>query len=141
MLCRAQNQHWTATTRPLGRFWSTSTFKTGGELWESCAPLPHHRGRRIQLVNNRARRGDAICPSTAVVRSRTSYRSEHILFLDGNRYSTEFGIFQQVCLTPSTRATTMRSRVSDGGDYPGLSRGEYFDAALLSGILSDTVHA
>jgi hypothetical protein len=56
----------------------------------------------------------------------------HILFVDGNRYSTEFGIFKDVW--PNTVYACHDYSVPgfpDGGDYPGVSRGQHFDRDAL----------
>ncbi|HYA08890.1 MAG TPA: cellulase family glycosylhydrolase, partial [Gaiellaceae bacterium] len=54
--------------------------------------------------------------------------ADHILFLDGNRFSTEFGIFEEIW--PNTVYTCHDYALpgfADGGDYPGVSRGELVD--------------
>jgi endoglucanase len=57
---------------------------------------------------------------------------DHILFLEGNRYSTEFHMFTetwpQVIYTVHDYALP---GFIDGGPYPGTSRGEYVDKAVL----------
>jgi aryl-phospho-beta-D-glucosidase BglC (GH1 family) len=57
---------------------------------------------------------------------------DHILFLEGNRYSTEFHMFTEVW--PDTIYTVHDYTLPgfiDGGPYPGISRGEYVDRAVL----------
>jgi len=57
---------------------------------------------------------------------------DHILYLDGNRYSLDFEMFTE--LIPNAVYTTHDYAVPgfvDGGPYPGTSRGEYFDKAAL----------
>lgn len=57
---------------------------------------------------------------------------DHILFLDGNRYSTEFGIFKEVW--PNTIYTCHDYALPgfvDGEAYPGVNRGVYVDKAAL----------
>ncbi|HLZ56737.1 MAG TPA: cellulase family glycosylhydrolase [Ktedonosporobacter sp.] len=57
---------------------------------------------------------------------------DHILFLEGNRYSTEFHMFTEVW--PDTIYTVHDYALPgfiDGGPYPGISRGEYVDRAVL----------
>ncbi|GHO91632.1 hypothetical protein KSF_016800 [Reticulibacter mediterranei] len=57
---------------------------------------------------------------------------DHILFLEGNRYSTEFHMFTETW--PDTIYTVHDYALPgfiDGGPYPGISRGEYVDKAVL----------
>ncbi|HCI81120.1 MAG TPA: glycoside hydrolase family 5 [Ktedonobacter sp.] len=57
---------------------------------------------------------------------------DHILFLEGNRYSTEFHMFTE--MWPHVIYTVHDYALSgfvDGGPYPGISRGEYVDKAAL----------
>jgi aryl-phospho-beta-D-glucosidase BglC (GH1 family) len=58
--------------------------------------------------------------------------NKHILFLDGNTYSTEFDIFDEpwdntvyVCHDYAAPG------LGGGGDYPGMTGGRYFDKAAL----------
>ncbi len=56
----------------------------------------------------------------------------HILFLEGNRYSTEFQMFTETW--PHVIYTVHDYALPgfiDGGPYPGLTRGEYVDKAAL----------
>ena len=51
-----------------------------------------------------------------------------VLFLDGNRYSTDFGIFAEpYANTVYTAHDYALPGFIDGGEYPGLSRGQYVD--------------
>jgi endoglucanase len=57
---------------------------------------------------------------------------EHIIFLEGNRYSQDFSTFGPPL--PNVVYTLHNYAVPgfiDGGDYPGISRGEYFDKTVL----------
>src|SRR5262249_9976740 len=57
---------------------------------------------------------------------------ERILFLEGNRYSLDFQMFGEPL--PNVVYTNHDYALPgfvDGGDYPGLSRGEYVDRAAL----------
>lgn len=57
---------------------------------------------------------------------------DHILFLEGNRYSTEFHMFTEIW--PNVIYTVHDYALPgfiDGGPYPGISRGEYVDKAVL----------
>jgi len=57
---------------------------------------------------------------------------DHIIFFDGNRYSLDFSIFTEIW--PNSVYTVHDYALAgfvDGGDYPGISRGEYVDRAVL----------
>ena len=57
---------------------------------------------------------------------------EHIIFLEGNRYSQDFSMFGSPL--PNVVYTLHNYAVPgfiDGGYYPGFSRGEYFDKSVL----------
>jgi hypothetical protein len=57
---------------------------------------------------------------------------DHLLFLDGNRYSLEFDIFKEVW--PKTVYTCHDYALPgffEGGDYPGITRGQFVDKAAL----------
>jgi len=57
---------------------------------------------------------------------------EHIIFLEGNRYSQDF--FVLGLPLPNVVYTLHNYAVPgfiDGGEYPGISRGEYFDKDIL----------
>ncbi len=57
---------------------------------------------------------------------------DHILFLEGNRYSTEFHMFTETW--PHVIYTVHDYALPgfiDGGPYPGISRGQYVDKAVL----------
>ena len=57
---------------------------------------------------------------------------EHIVFLEGNRYAQDFSVLGSPL--PNAVYTLHNYAVPgfiDGGDYPGISRGEYFDKSVL----------
>lgn len=57
---------------------------------------------------------------------------DHLLFLDGNRFSTEFHMFTETW--PNVIYTVHDYALPgfiDGGPYPGVSRGEFVDKAVL----------
>jgi endoglucanase len=64
---------------------------------------------------------------------------EHMIFLEGNRYSRDFSAFGPPL--PNVVYTLHNYAVPgfiDGGDYPGTSRGKYFDKAVLQDELIQT---
>jgi aryl-phospho-beta-D-glucosidase BglC (GH1 family) len=57
---------------------------------------------------------------------------DHIIFLDGNRYSQDFsGLGPPMPGIVYTLHNYAVPGFIDGGDYPGISRGEYFDKTVL----------
>ena len=64
---------------------------------------------------------------------------DHIIFLDGNRYSQDFSVLGPPM--PNIVYTLHNYAVPgfiDGGEYPGISRGEYFDKNILHDKLLNT---
>ena len=102
-------------------------------LWEQLAD--HYRGqpvgRRVQPGQRAGRRrGRRTSDRSTSASRRRSARStrEHILFLDGNRYSTQFD--QLGDPLPNCVYTAHDYALPgfvDGGPYPGESRGRFVD--------------
>ena len=64
---------------------------------------------------------------------------EHIIFLDGNRYSQDFSMLgPPIPNVVYTLHNYAAPGFIDGGDYPGISRGEYFDRTVLHDRLLKT---
>jgi len=66
---------------------------------------------------------------------------DHIIFLEGNRYSQDFSAFGPPL--PNVVYTLHNYAIPgfiDGGDYPGISRGEYFDKTVLRDKLLRSCH-
>jgi endoglucanase len=64
---------------------------------------------------------------------------EHIIFLEGNRYSQDFSVLGPPL--PNVVYALHNYAIPgfmDGEDYPGVSRGEYFDKSVLSANLKQT---
>ena len=136
-----QNQHWHSDNPThWAAFWDHKHFQDRVvNLWEVLArryrDQPWVAG--YNLVNEP---GDAVGTTIWPFYQRLyeavrSVDPGHILFLDGNRYSTEFGLFEDVW--PNTVYACHDYAVPgfvDGGDYPGLSRGGHFDRAVLERV-------
>jgi aryl-phospho-beta-D-glucosidase BglC (GH1 family) len=73
-----------------------------------------------------------------LVREIRSVDPDHIIFLEGNRYSRDFHMFQEVL--PNVVYTNhdyALPGLRDGGPYPGVSRGKYVDRqAVKDGFLN-----
>jgi len=69
---------------------------------------------------------------TRVVAAIRKIDPDHIIFLEGNRYSQDFSVFGMPL--PNVVYTLHNYAIPgfiDGGDYPGISRSEYFDRTVL----------
>ena len=130
----AQNQHWHSDNpTQWAHFWEQRQFQDRVvNLWEHIAE--HYRDNPwvagYNPVNEPADvHGDAIGPFYR--RLEAAIRAvdpAHILFLDGNRYSTQFD--QLGDPLPNCVYTAHDYALPgfvDGGPYPGESRGEYVD--------------
>jgi aryl-phospho-beta-D-glucosidase BglC (GH1 family) len=129
-----QNQHWHSDNpTQWAEFWAQRQFQDRVvHLWENIAA--HCRGNPwvagYNPVNEPADvHGSAIGPFyrrlEAAVRA---VDPDHILFLDGNRYSTQFdqlGDPMPNCVY--TAHDYALPGFADGGPYPGVSRGQYVD--------------
>ena len=134
----AQNQHWHSDNpTQWAQFWTHPHFQDRVvHLWEAIAE--HYRHNHwvagYNPLNEPAdAHGEAIGPFYR--RLETAIRAvdpDHILFLDGNRYSTQFD--QLGDPLPNTVYTAHDYALPgfvDGGPYPGVSRGEYVDRARI----------
>ena len=133
-----QNQHWHSDNPThWAAFWAHKHFQDRVvNLWEVLARRYRHQPwvAGYNLVNEPGdARGNAIWPFyQRLYEAVRAVDPEHILFLDGNRYATEFGLFEQVW--PNVVYTCHDYAVPgfpDGGDYPGVSRGQHFDRDAL----------
>jgi endoglucanase len=130
----AQNQHWHSDNpSQWSHFWSQKQFQDRVvNLWEQLAE--HYRGNAwvagYNPINEPADvEGKTIGPFyrrlEAAIRAADP---DHILFLDGNRFSTQFD--QLGDPLPNCVYTAHDYALPgfvDGGPYPGTSRGEYVD--------------
>jgi endoglucanase len=134
----AQNQHWHSDNpTQWAHFWSQRQFQDRVvNLWEHIAE--HYRGNPwvagYNPVNEPAdAHGDAIRPFYE--RLEAAIRAvdpDHILFLDGNRYSTQFdqlGDPMPNCVY--TAHDYALPGFVDGGPYPGVSRDRYVDRDVV----------
>ncbi|MBW9119731.1 cellulase family glycosylhydrolase [Microbacterium trichothecenolyticum] len=130
----AQNQHWHSDNpTQWASFWSQRQFQDRVvNLWEAIAE--HYRGNPwvagYNPVNEPAdAHGTAIGPFYRRLESAIrAVDPDHILFLDGNRYSTQFD--QLGDPLPNCVYTAHDYALPgfvDGGPYPGVSRGQYVD--------------
>ncbi|MFJ2552251.1 glycoside hydrolase family 5 protein [Microbacterium sp. NPDC087591] len=130
----AQNQHWHSDNpTQWAHFWSQRQFQDRVvHLWERIAE--RYRGNPwVAGYNPINEPGDAEGTTIGPFyrRLEAAIRAvdpEHILFLDGNRYSTQFD--QLGDPLPNCVYTAHDYALPgfvDGGPYPGVSRGQYID--------------
>ena len=132
----AQNQHWHSDneTHKAG-FWTYRHFQDRAvHLWEALAG--RYRGNvtvaGYNIMNEPADPdGDMIKPFyDRVVEAVRHADPGHIIFLDGNRYSTDFSAFENLPLYPNTVYTAHDYALPGfiyGGPYPGVTNGVFVD--------------
>ena len=130
----AQNQHWHSDNpTQWASFWTQRSFQDRVvHLWEALAE--HYRGNPWVAGYNPVNEpgdveGSAIGPFYR--RLEAAIRAvdpDHILFLDGNRYSTQFDqLGDPLPNTVYTAHDYALPGFADGGPYPGVSRGQFVD--------------
>jgi hypothetical protein len=133
-----QNQNW-HSDNPTHRagFWTHRHFQDRVvHLWEAIADRyrdnPYVAG--YNPMNEPADpSGERIGPFyERLERAIRAVDARHILFLDGNRYATDFSMFGDPL--PNTVYAThdyALPGIAAGGEYPGRTRGEYFDRSVV----------
>jgi endoglucanase len=136
-----QNHHWHSdnpTHVPL--FWVHRDFQDRVvNLWEHLAA--HYAGHPgvagYNLLNEPADESRAVVGPfyQRLVAAVRAVDPDHILFLDGNTYSTEFDIFGPDGASTGNIVYACHdyaaAGLGRGGPYPGLTDGTWFDAAAL----------
>jgi len=148
-----QNQHWHSDNPThVAAFWEHPVLQDQvTEWWEAIAGRfagnPAVAG--YNLINEPASPdGDVLAGYYARLAAAVRAADpRHILFLDGNRYGTDFATFARLAQTldnvvfavhdyalPGLVSPTNRPRPTsraDGGVYPGTTRGEWFDRDVV----------
>ena len=132
----SQNQHWHSDneTHKAG-FWVYRHFQDRAvHLWEALAT--RYRGNATvagyNIMNEPADPdGDVIKPfCDRAVEAVRHADPDHIIFLDGNRYSTDFSAFENAPVYPNTVYSAHDYALPGfvyGGPYPGVTNGVYVD--------------
>ncbi|SDJ36747.1 glycoside hydrolase family 5 protein [Nonomuraea jiangxiensis] len=133
-----QNQHWHSDNPThWAEFWNHRHFQDRVvHLWEAIAERYKDRPEvaGYNPVNEPAdASGQAIGPFyERLERAVRAVDGRHVLFLDGNRYSTDFsavgGPFPNTVYTAHGYALP---GIAAGSSYPGVTRGEYFDRSVV----------
>jgi endoglucanase len=136
----SQNQHWHSDNPThVAAFWIHRHFQDRVvHLWEALADRyrddPAVAG--YNPVNEPADpTGEVIGPFyQRLERAIRAIDSRHVLFLDGNRYATDFSAFEKSDLGGNIVYTAhdyALPGIAAGSEYPGITRGEHFDRSVL----------
>lgn len=133
-----QNQNWHSDNPThVAGLWTHRHFQDRVvHLWEALAD--HYRDQPWVAGYNPLNEpadpsGEVIGPFyQRLERAIRAVDPRHVLFLDGNRYSTDFSVFAEPF--PNTVYTAhdyALPGIAVGGEYPGLTRGEFFDRSVV----------
>jgi endoglucanase len=134
-----QNEHWHSDNPAhLAEFWQQRQYQDRVvHLWEALAD--RYKGRPevagYNPINEPSDRTGEVLPAfyRRLERAVRAVDPRHILFLDGNKYSTDFSPFRDPL--PNTVFTAhdyaLPGIASDTEGYPGNTRGEYYDRGVL----------
>ena len=134
----AQNQHWHSDNPThIAYFWIYKDFQDRVvHLWEAIAE--HYKDQPwvagYDLINEPADpTGEKVFPYfKRLYEAVRKVDPNHIMFIEGNNYSTEFDIFTEIWDdVVYTNHDYAVSGFIDGGDYPGYSRGRYITSDTL----------
>ncbi len=134
----SQNQHWHSDNPThVAAFWIYKEFQDRAvHLWEAIAE--HYRNQPwvagYDLINEPADpSGEKLFPYYKRLREAIRKIDEkHILFLEGDRYATDFSKFTEVWenVVYTNHDYAMPGFIF-GGDYPGYTREKYYDKDTL----------
>lgn len=134
----AQNQHWHSDNPThIASFWQHRHFQDRVvHLWEAIADRykDHPWVAGYNPVNEPGdQSGRVVGPFyDRLVKAVRAADPHHVLFLDGNTYSTDFTVFREVYAnTVFVCHDYALAGFAHGGPYPGLTRGEWCDRAQL----------
>ncbi len=137
----SQNQHWHSDNRThVASFWQHPHFQDRVvHLWEALADRYKDRPEvaGYNPLNEPAdEAGDTLL--ALYDRLEAAIRAvdpRHVLFLDGNRQATDFSIFSRRAEPLPNAVYTVHDYalpgISSGTEYPGVTRGEYFDRDVV----------
>ncbi|MGM1058299.1 glycoside hydrolase family 5 protein [Saccharothrix sp. Mg75] len=133
-----QNQHWHSDNPThWAQFWAHRHFQDRVvHLWEVIADRYADRPEvaGYNPVNEPAdASGEVIGPFyRRLERAIRAVDPRHVLFLDGNRYSTDFSVFDEPFANSVHSAHDYAlPGIARDGRYPGVTRGEHFDRGAL----------
>jgi endoglucanase len=137
-----QNEHWHSDNPVhVAEFWTHRHFQDRVvHLWEALADRYKDRPEvaGYNPVNEPSDRTGEKLPAfyRRLERAVRAIDPRHVLFLDGNKYSTDFSAFTDWPELPPNVVFTAHDYAlpgiaSDAGGYPGLTRGETFDRGVV----------
>jgi hypothetical protein len=135
-----QNQHWHSDNPThLAEFWQHPHFQDRVvHLWEALADRYKHRPEvaGYNPINEPSDPTGEVLP-VFYARLEKAIRAidpRHVLFLDGNKYSTDFSCFDAANPLPNVVYTAhdyALPGITSATEYPGVTRGEYFDRSVI----------
>jgi len=136
-----QNEHWHSDNPThLAEFWVHRHFQDRVVyLWEAIADRYKDRPEvaGYNPINEPSDRTGEVLPAfyTRLERAIRAIDSRHILFLDGNKYSNDFSVFDPAEPLPNAVYTAhdyaLPGIASDATGYPGIVRGEHYDRGVI----------
>ncbi|WP_213450663.1 glycoside hydrolase family 5 protein [Rhizomonospora bruguierae] len=136
-----QNEHWHSDNAThIAEFWAQRHFQDRVvHLWEALADRYRNRPEvaGYNPINEPSDRTGRVLPAfyDRLEKAIRAIDPRHILFLDGNRYSSDFSVFEGSDPLPNTVYTAhdyaLPGIAGDATDYPGTVRGEYFDRSVV----------
>jgi endoglucanase len=134
----SQNQHWHSDNPThVANFWGYKEFQDRGvRLWEAIAERYKNQPwlAGYDLMNEPGEQaGKKLFPYYKRLRDAiVKIDSNHILFLEGNKYASDFSTFAEVWdNVVYTNHDYAGSGFVSGGDYPGYTGKRYFDKDTL----------
>jgi endoglucanase len=134
----SQNQHWHSDNPThVASFWTYKEFQDRGvHLWEVIAERYKHQPwvAGYDVMNEPGDpSGEKVFPYFKRLRDAIrKVDSMHILFLEGDRYATDFSTFTEVWdNVVYTNHDYAIPGFIFGGEYPGITDGKYYDKDIL----------
>lgn len=136
-----QNQHWHSDNPThIAEFWNHPHFQDRVvHLWEALAERYKDRPEvaGYNPINEPSDpSGERLLPFyERLEKAVRAIDPRHVLFLDGNKYSTDFSAFDRRAEPlPNTVYTAhdyALPGITSATEYPGITRGEYFDRSVV----------
>ncbi|TPX04174.1 glycoside hydrolase family 5 protein, partial [Schumannella luteola] len=135
-----QNQHWHSDNPThLAEFWQHPHFQDRVvHLWEALADRYKDRPEvaGYNPINEPSDPTGEVLPAfyRRLEGAIRAIDPRHVLFLDGNKYSTDFSCFDPAEPLPNVVYTAhdyALPGITSATEYPGTTRGEYFDRSVL----------
>lgn len=135
-----QNENWHSDNPThLAEFWQHPHFQDRVvHLWEALADRYKDRPEvaGYNPINEPSDPTGKVLPAfyARLEKAIRAIDPRHVLFLDGNKYSTDFGCFDVANPLPNVVYTAhdyALPGITSATEYPGVTRGEYFDRSVV----------